>query len=235
MAEDGSTDTAAGVPAGSIAGAASDPGRDAGGHAADGSRSGGAAGLARGLAGGAPLGLAGRAVGLREITDAALVTIVTAERGARARLERAFDAPLPTLGLSCVTPAGERLLGLQHDRLYVLFARPRDDADPERVLRERLGEDGRALCLNDQSDARVTLRLDGAATRRALERVCPLDLHPDVFPVGAVARTLVEHLSAIVLREDENVYTLLSPRSSARDFLHQIATSIRHVGGAPAA
>lgn len=102
-------------------------------------------------------------------------------------------------------------------------------AASDTVSDEGAGADDSLLYSSDQSDAWVMLSIDGPRSRRALERVCPLDLHPDVFPLGAVARSLVEHLNAIVLREGENAFLLLSPRSSARDFLHEIETSIRHL------
>ena len=228
-----------------------------------------------------PLGLAAGAIELREITDRALVTIALPDERVRDHLARAFGVALPATGDSRVTAAGERLLGLQPDRLYVLFEHPGDTLadesgdgtsnggarppDPERTLLERVAArvsaapptpatDTRAtasdaasdtpdgtsttdgdtlLYSSDQSDAWCLLRIDGPASRRALERVCPLDLHPDAFPVGAVARSVVEHLGAIVLREGENAFLLLSPRSSARSFLHEIERSIRDLHDTP--
>lgn len=256
-------------------------------------------------------------VEVRELADRSLVTIVLPPAPASGRdratsgvpdeangggeavrrmLERAFGVTLPALGDSAVTDRGERLLGLQTDRLYVMFdtealagtvanADPGAAVDPERALRERLGTtgpgspmvnrasslagdgspgrtdggssnstddvssnpvdddssgqtdaadrrddpDSRAptLYLNDQSDSWVMLRVAGAGVRRALERLCPLDLHPDAFAPGAVARTVMEHLAVIVLHEAEDTFVLLSPRSSAASFLHEIETSVR--------
>ena len=189
---------------------------------------------------------------LRDVTDLALVTIALPDDTARNRLAAAFAVALPAVGSSVVTGRDERLLGLQHDRLFVLFAADRD-ADPEALLRERLagpdatgtddardtapGENGAhartLLYSSDQSDAWAMLRLDGPDSRRVLERLCPLDLHPDSFPEGAVARSLVEHLGVIVLREAQNAFLLLSPRSSARDFLHEIEITLSHLGDSP--
>ena len=161
----------------------------------------------------------------------------------RARLERAFGTALPAMGRSALGTDGERLLGLHADRLFVLFA-PADGAeaaDPERAVAARLdgalgsdatggdaGErerDVQGPWLADQSDAWVMLRLAGPDRRDVLERLCPIDLHPTVFPVGAVARTVFEHLATIVLNESEDAFLLLSPRSSARSFLHELETA----------
>jgi sarcosine oxidase subunit gamma len=73
------------------------------------------------------------------------------------------------------------------------------------------------------------LRVSGPKSRIALERICPLDLHPSTFPQGRVARTLMEHLGVIILHEGPDTYLLLSARSSAGSFLHAVETSVRNV------
>jgi len=180
----------------------------------------------------APLGSLADDIAVSEVSGQALVAVVRQppstgddEQPLRRALEEAFGTSLPAVGDSAVTPRGERLLGLQPDRLYVLFETD-EASDPEHALRERLGAEP---YLSDQSDAWVMLRIEGRAVRRALERVCPLDLHPEVFAVGAVARSVVEHLGVIVLREAADTFLLLSPRSSARSFLDEIETSVRYV------
>jgi sarcosine oxidase subunit gamma len=62
-----------------------------------------------------------------------------------------------------------------------------------------------------------------------LERICPIDLHPQAFAVGAVARTLMDHLNVIILREGGDTFLLMSARSSARSFWHAVETSIRNI------
>ncbi len=77
--------------------------------------------------------------------------------------------------------------------------------------------------VTDQSDSWVQLDLWGGNSRAVLEKLCPLDLHPRVFTPGSVARTVMEHLGAIVaLLEDTPRFKLLTARSSARSFLHSL-------------
>ena len=202
-------------------------------------------------------------IALEECGDRALVTvIVPAGDGGRTRaaLEAAFATALPDIGRSARAARGERLLGLQRDRLYVMFGTDGHE-DPVRTLAGRLAGTGggaggdadadadgggggggggvRAgasgampLRLNDQSDSWVMLRVSGRHVRGALELVCPARPSPRRVPRRRRrARTVMEHLSAIVLREGEDDFLLLSPRSSAASFLHEIETSIRHVRG----
>lgn len=84
-------------------------------------------------------------------------------------------------------------------------------------IRDELKE---KVAITDQTDAWVQLQLSGSTVREKLERLCPLDLHPDVFAVGNIARTTMEHLNVIILREGENTYTLMSARSSSKSFIH---------------
>ena len=54
-----------------------------------------------------------------------------------------------------------------------------------------------------QTDAWVVLTLAGGNARAALERLCPLDLHDSVFAVNSAARTVMEHMGAMILRESD--------------------------------
>ncbi|MBT8415130.1 MAG: hypothetical protein KJO30_12445, partial [Boseongicola sp.] len=55
----------------------------------------------------------------------------------------------------------------------------------------------------------------------------PLDLDPDTFPTGSAARTVMEHLGAMIVRVDDTRFWLMSARSSAMSFLHAVETSCR--------
>jgi methylglutamate dehydrogenase subunit D len=167
------------------------------------------------------------AVTLTELTDLAVVSIATpmGGRDALANLvESAFGLALPGVGSSSHAGEGNtRLLGLQRDQMFLLFQHGGDDALP--VVADKLGEVG---YYTDQSDTWAILRMAGPGRRTALERICMLDLSPDAFAVGAVARTTMEHLGVIILRDDADSFLLMSARSSARSFLHAIETSIAY-------
>ena len=163
---------------------------------------------------------------LAEITDHALVSLATPNGGEKAldaTLKKAFKCALPAPGQS--TASGKmRVLGLQRDQVFLFFAH-----DGDRAMEAVAGKLGEAGYYTDQSDSWVMLRLAGPMSRSALERICPLDLHPDVFTVGTVSRTVMEHLGTIILRDGEDSFVLMSARSSAKSFLHAVETSIRNV------
>ena len=79
----------------------------------------------------------------------------------------------------------------------------------------------------EQTDAWGILILDGEAAHATMERLSQVDLSPDAFPIGAVARTTLEHNSAIILRQKtkrfHQRFMLITPRSSAASFLHAIS------------
>ncbi len=167
-------------------------------------------------------------VSLSEITDCALVSIAVPLGGAvplEQKMTAAFDAGLPASGSSTVSKDGRvRFLGLQTDQMFALFAPEGDDAAAE--LERALGDTG---YYTDQSDSWVMLSMSGPLARTALERICLLDLDPGIFAQGAVTRTMMEHLAAIILRDGPDSFLLMSPRSSARSFLHALETSIDYV------
>ncbi len=73
-----------------------------------------------------------------------------------------------------------------------------------------------AAAVADQSDGWVACRVSGSAHLDLLARLVPVDLRMNAFPVGAVARTLVKHTSALVVRVAENAVEVWVMRSFAR-------------------
>jgi sarcosine oxidase subunit gamma len=168
-------------------------------------------------------------VTLDEITDHGLLSIA-AFRGQEKTLAKVlaseYKIKIPAVGHSTVDDSsGARFLGLQTDQCMVLFF---DEANAlfGKRLRDKLAT---AAWLTDQSDSWVMLRINGPLASAALERICLIDLHPDVFGEGQVTRTVMEHMATIILRESVNSWLLMSPRSSAHSFLHALETSVHNV------
>jgi sarcosine oxidase subunit gamma len=165
---------------------------------------------------------------LSEVTDLAIVSIAIPMGGDLAfagALSNAYGADRPSPGGSSLSADGRvRFLWMAPDQLFALF----EDESPSAAA--TMGEklDGKAY-VTLQSDNWVALRLSGKKTRAALERICPLDLHPNAFQEGRVARTAMEHMGAVILRESEDSFLLLSTSSSATSFLHAVETSLRNV------
>jgi sarcosine oxidase subunit gamma len=84
-----------------------------------------------------------------------------------------------------------------------------------------------ALCV-DQSDGWVGLELEGGV-REVLARLCPLDLRDGSFPVGAAARSLLNHVPVLLARVSEGGWLLLAPSSMAGTVLEELAEAARGV------
>ncbi|MCY4185661.1 MAG: sarcosine oxidase subunit gamma [Rhodobacteraceae bacterium] len=114
-------------------------------------------------------------------------------------------------------------LWMSPDQVFTLFER--DGLYPELTVREKLGNTG---YITDQTDNWCQIRLSGPDIFQAMERICPLDLNN--FQVGKCARTVMEHLSSVLVRESEEGFLLLSPSSSAQSFLEAIEQSFFNTG-----
>ena len=167
-------------------------------------------------------GYTGESDGLR-LAERSGMAVVSVAVPAHARdefavnLRDAWGIDAPPVGRSVVSESGPRLIGLQAAQWFVLMEDAGDRA--EKLVAEALGTD---VHLTDQSDGWAALEVTGSRCRDVLSRLCMLDLHPDAFPVHAATRTVMEHLAVIVLRNDDERFLLLSPRSSALSFLETV-------------
>ncbi len=165
---------------------------------------------------------------LIELTELAIVSIaipLDGEQAFKAALSKAYGIDAPAPGRSILSADGQtRFVWTARDQLFALF----EDASP--MAAADLGEKlGNVVYVTLQSDNWVALRLSGPDARGALERICPIDLDPQAFPEGAAARTAMEHMGAIILRDGADSFVLLSASSSAQSFLHAVKTSIENV------
>ncbi len=160
-----------------------------------------------------------------ERDDLAVVSIAT-PLGAADKLASALksglkvDLPSPVLSSEA---AGTRLIQTSADQYLVIFSHATPDANA--TVQKKLK--GTAYT-TDQTDVWARLEVSGANVRTALERLCPLDLHDDAFPIGASARTSMEHMGTIIIRTGTDSFLLMSASSSAKSFLHAVETSFRY-------
>ena len=163
---------------------------------------------------------------LAEVTGLAIVSLAVSrgmEATLAARLKKTYRLALPAPGGSAVS--GERrLIWMAPDQFLLIF--PQVGSDPVGEVRKAIGD---GAWLTDQSDSYCLLRLEGARSREVLERICPLDLHPGAFALGAASRTAMEHLGVLLIREKADQYLAMSARSSAPSFLHAVETSIHNI------
>ena len=167
-------------------------------------------------------------VGLSEVLGKSLVSVATPlgnEKKLAAALQKSFKVKRPEVGFSTASKtSGAVVLGMQSDSLFVLFDYDGNDAAGQ--IAEKLGSAG---YYSDQSDSWVIMNINGADARLALERICMIDLHSTVFPVGSVARTVMEHLGTIIYCEDNDSFLVMAARSSAKSLLHALQVSIQNI------
>ena len=105
---------------------------------------------------------------------------------------------------------------------WLLICPPGEEAALACSLSEALGCAHAAV--TDVTDARTVIRLTGNKARDLLAKGCSLDLHPRVFPTGAVAQSLLAKADVILHRieplegEDGPVFDVYVARSFA-DYL----------------
>lgn len=138
---------------------------------------------------------------------------VAARRGRAGALIAALALPGP--GRAATTPWGEAL-SIAPDSWLVLAAPGGFAALPSR-------DDAIVV---DQSAGYRIFMVVGTDARAMLAKGCRVDLHPRVFPIGAVARTVIAQIPAIVHRLAEDGYRLLAPSSLA----HSFDQFLRHAG-----
>jgi len=147
------------------------------------------------------------------------------EKPAERAIKAAYGVALPAPGKSALSKDGKaRLVRMSIDQAFVIFSSSTADAEPK----VQAAIKGKAYT-TDQTDAWTSLMVSGPNVRAALERICPVDLHPDQFAIHDCARTIMEHLGTLIIRVKDNEYLLMSASSSAGSFLHAIETSAKNV------
>ncbi len=84
------------------------------------------------------------------------------------------------------------------------------------------GLDGLAA-VADQTDASACLGLEGPAAREVLARLVPADLRDRAFPVGAAARTLLNHMTVTLSRVADDAWEVMAMRSMAGTLVEELA------------
>lgn len=83
--------------------------------------------------------------------------------------------------------------------------------------------------VTDQRDGWVWVTLTGADAAAVLARLCPLDLRAAAFPVGTSARSVLQHLPALLVRVGDQAFQIATYRSMAATLLHEVEAAMRAV------
>lgn len=112
---------------------------------------------------------------------------------------------------------------LQQSQLMVYF--PYDNDDAESYIKNKFNA---PAYYTDQSDTWSMIRVKGAESCNVLERICPLNLDPEIFSVGDVSRTVMEHIGTIIYKEEEDSFALLTMRSFGKSMMHALEVSAKN-------
>jgi sarcosine oxidase subunit gamma len=130
-------------------------------------------------------------------------------------LEQAHGMPFPEPG-TLLTAGKVRIAWSGLDQAFLM------GVEPDAALADH-------AALTDQSDAWTHLVLDGPAARDVLARWVPVDLSPAACPPGAARRTLVGHMSALILHPGGDRFEILVFRSMAATAVHELTRAMRAV------
>ncbi|MGB7286158.1 MAG: sarcosine oxidase subunit gamma family protein [Salaquimonas sp.] len=165
---------------------------------------------------------------LKEVTGRSIVSIAVPKSGLnklKAAIKKELKLDLPGPGKFTQTDNGSAmLLWMTPEQFFYVI----NDDNPiaANAVKSKLGS---TAYLTDQSDAFVGLSVSGPKAIEALERICPIDISIEKFPVGNCARTMMEHLGAIILRTSNGEFQLMSATSSAKSFLHAVEVSAQNL------
>jgi sarcosine oxidase subunit gamma len=167
-------------------------------------------------------------VAVSEVTDMSLV-MAAIPKGTLANVESAIKKScgllIPEIQKSSESPDSSiTFWRLQNNQVLVFFAYEGNDA--ESYLKSKLNA---PVYLTDQSDTWAMIRVKGPRSRDILERICPINIDKDVFTVGSVSRTVMEHIGTIIYRDEDDSYILLTMRSFGRSMIHAIEVSAGNV------
>lgn len=138
----------------------------------------------------------------------------------------AADAALASLGLSFPAPGkvlsapGARITWAGREQAMLL------GAAPPAALADH-------AAVSDQGDGWAGFMLAGSGEGRGAEsvlaRLVPLDLRARSFPPGRAARSLLNHMPLLILRDAADAFELYTFRSMARSAVHELAEAMRSV------
>jgi len=167
-------------------------------------------------------------VTVAEVTDQSLVMVALPKDRAEdieSAIAESCGLSIPAMGQSTRSADASVILWrLQKNQVLAYFAYDGDDAEAN--LAERFNA---PAYYTDQSDTWGMIRVSGERSRDVLERICPIDLDPNVFTLGSVSRTVMEHIGTIIFRDGDESYVLLTMRSFSRSMLHAIEVSVKNV------
>ena len=147
------------------------------------------------------------------------------KKNAETAIKKAFNCQMPLAGgCSVCREYKVKILRLSQDQIFLYFGF-QDIVQIEKSLKVLEN----FFYVTEQSDAWSGIKVSGQNIISCLERICPINLSIDAFGINCFARTAMEHLNTIIIRNKKNEFELFSASSSAKSFLHAIKTSAQNI------
>ena len=157
---------------------------------------------------------------LVEVTNTTLlaVSLPNGKEGpAKTAIKSHFGASVPSaMNSTQSSDKKTRLVSMQPDQIFAIV---------EGRLKATKALNAKAY-VTDVTDGWIQLRLSGSAALVALERLSKVDLR---MATGGSARTDLEHMGAVIVKEAPDQFLLMSMSSSAKSFAHAIEVSMANV------
>ena len=168
-------------------------------------------------------------ISILEMTKIKIFSIAL-PNGSEKKAEKAifseYGIKVPKVGMSCLDiEKKNRFMSLASDQIFLICEDNLIAPISLLELDKRLNNNA---YITDQSDVWVCLKFSGPNVIKALERICPINLHEKNFPINSSARTVMEHLAVIIIRISQDDYYLISASSSAQSFLLAVETSVKN-------
>ena len=145
-----------------------------------------------------------------------------------AEVRRLFDLALPTEPNTVVRSDALTALWLG-PASWLLVAGGASSLTDFAAKRDALNRLSGALF--DVSASRIAWALSGPHATDVLAKGCPLDFHPRAFAVGACAQSVHGQINVLIEKRDEApTFTLMAPRSFARDIERTFAVVAAQYG-----
>jgi sarcosine oxidase subunit gamma len=169
--------------------------------------------------------------GYCRVSDAGLTGMVTI-RGdldaakLKAAVKKATGCAAPEQG--AITSAKRRKLAWMSPDELLLFCGYDEAGAVADALREALG--GEHALVAVVSDARVVLRVEGAACREVMAKLTPADVSPAAFGPGQMRRTRLQQVAGAFHMPDETSFEVIAFRSVA-DYVFGLLSNAARPGG----
>lgn len=165
------------------------------------------------------------------VSDAGLVGMVTIRgdlgaAGLASAVKKATGVARPGQG-GIVAAKGRRLAWMSPDELMLFCGH---DEAPGLAAALAEGLKGRHALVANVSDARVVLRVTGAACREVMAKLTPADVSPAAFGPGQMRRTRLQQVAAAFHMPDETSFEVIAFRSVA-DYVFALLSNAARPGG----